>query len=82
MRKLALVGLSCLCLSLAGCGASLGQVVGVGTLAVEATCGGAAKLCESFDPECGASACHFAHDVCSALPIDAHVQLACEPAAQ
>ena len=64
--------------TLSGCGASLGTVVGVGTLVVEGTCGGAAKLCEALDPACGGSACQVAHDVCSALPIDAHVQLACE----
>lgn len=80
MRKLFPV-LLCV-LSLSGCGASVPQVVTVATLAVEATCAGAAKLCETFDPACGASACHAVHDVCGALPVDAHVQLACAPAAQ
>lgn len=74
----AAIGLST---ALAGCGASLPAIVGVGQavgpIVVQGTCIGADKLCEAADPACGSGACHVAHDVCAAIAPTTPVQLSC-----
>jgi len=64
-------------LGVGGCGASLPAVVSVGEIAVNATCAGAAKLCELNDPSCGSAACRAFHDGCAVLAPTAPVELSC-----
>jgi len=64
---------------LSGCGATSTQILTGAQVVVTGTCIGAEKLCESFDPACGAGACHVAHDVCAVLA-PAAVQITCERA--